>query len=65
MGSVVSRAVETARTWGLAAVELDVSFGNVRARRLYERLGFTVTGERPAPSGSGLDGFRRMERPMP
>ena len=41
-------------------VELDVSYGNVRAQRLYERLGFTVTGEKPAPVGSPLDGFRRM-----
>ncbi|BFU44930.1 GNAT family N-acetyltransferase [Krasilnikovia sp. MM14-A1004] len=47
---------------GLAAVEFDVSFSNPRAQRLYERLGWVVTGERPAPAGSPLDGFRRMRR---
>jgi ribosomal protein S18 acetylase RimI-like enzyme len=43
-------------------IELDVSFGNTRAQRLYERLGYKVTRETPAPGGSGLDGFRRMTR---
>jgi ribosomal protein S18 acetylase RimI-like enzyme len=43
-------------------IELDVSFANTRAQRLYERLGYKVTRETPAPPGSGLDGFRRMTR---
>jgi ribosomal protein S18 acetylase RimI-like enzyme len=43
-------------------IELDVSFGNTRAQRLYERLGYNVTRETAAPPGSGLDGFRRMTR---
>jgi GNAT superfamily N-acetyltransferase len=41
-------------------IELDVSFANIRAQRLYERLGYKVTRETAAPPGSGLDGFRRM-----
>ncbi|GAB1640732.1 GNAT family N-acetyltransferase [Krasilnikovia sp. MM14-A1259] len=56
-----ARALAAAR--GLAAVELDVSYTNPRAQHLYERLGWVVTGERPAPAGSALDGFRRMRRP--
>jgi ribosomal protein S18 acetylase RimI-like enzyme len=59
---LVTYACAVARDRALAAVELDVSFSNMRAQRLYERLGFVVTGERPAPDGSGLDGFRRMRR---
>jgi ribosomal protein S18 acetylase RimI-like enzyme len=43
-------------------IELDVSFGNTRAQRLYERLGYKVTRETATPPDSGLDGFRRMTR---
>lgn len=61
-GSVlIGHVVALARTRRLRRVELDVSFGNVGARRLYERFGFTVTGEKAARAGSALDGFRRME----
>jgi ribosomal protein S18 acetylase RimI-like enzyme len=63
-GSVLlDHALHSAPARGLRLVELDVSFSNVRAQRLYERVGFVVTGENRAPEGSGLDGFRRMERP--
>jgi GNAT superfamily N-acetyltransferase len=49
----------------LALAELDVSFGNPRARALYERQGFVLTGERPYRGRRALDGFRRMQRPLP
>jgi ribosomal protein S18 acetylase RimI-like enzyme len=58
--ALIGAACGQARTWRLDRVELDVSFGNAEAQRLYQRLGFTVTGETPAPAGSPLDGFRRM-----
>jgi ribosomal protein S18 acetylase RimI-like enzyme len=45
---------------GIAAVELDVAFSNGRAQRLYERLGFGVTGERAGNRARGLGGTRRM-----
>jgi GNAT superfamily N-acetyltransferase len=45
-----------------SVVELDVSFGNENARRVYEHLGFRVTGERAYRGRHALDGFRRMER---
>jgi GNAT superfamily N-acetyltransferase len=51
---------ERARTAGLAALELDVSFANQAARRLYQRLGFVVTVEKPYHGKRALDGFRRM-----
>jgi GNAT superfamily N-acetyltransferase len=43
-------------------VELDVSFGNESARRVYEHLGFRITGERAYRGKRDVDGFRRMER---
>lgn len=60
---LLDHALHSAPARDLRLVELDVSFSNVRAQRLYERLGFVVTGENPAPEGSGLDGFQRMARP--
>lgn len=56
---LISRATAMYRP---RVIELDVSFGNTRAQRLYERLGYKVTRQTPAPGGSGLDGFRRMTR---
>ncbi|RZU54214.1 acetyltransferase (GNAT) family protein [Krasilnikovia cinnamomea] len=61
--ALMAHARTLAPAQGLATVEFDVSFANPRAQRLYERLGWEVTGERPAPAGSPLDGFRRMRRP--
>jgi ribosomal protein S18 acetylase RimI-like enzyme len=61
---LIDHVTRVAHGHGLECVELDVSFGNVRAQRLYERLGFVATGERPACTGSGLDGFRRMRLPL-
>ncbi|HEY2514336.1 MAG TPA: GNAT family N-acetyltransferase [Polyangiaceae bacterium] len=42
-------------------VELDVSFANTNAQKIYEHLGFRVTGERAYHGTRALDGFRRME----
>jgi ribosomal protein S18 acetylase RimI-like enzyme len=68
IGSMLLRhAARSARGRGLRTVEFDVSYSNPRAQRLYERLGYVVTGEKPAGgniNGSGLDGFRRMEGPI-
>ncbi|MEU7907358.1 GNAT family N-acetyltransferase [Actinoplanes sp. NPDC049118] len=60
--AMVEHARSMALTSGLTAVELDVSFSNPRAQRLYERLGWVATGERPAPAGCAHGGFRRMRR---
>jgi ribosomal protein S18 acetylase RimI-like enzyme len=57
--------VERARTAGLRALELDVSFGNVRAQALYERLGYRTESERPYRGRRPLDGFRRMRLDLP
>jgi ribosomal protein S18 acetylase RimI-like enzyme len=54
-----------ARDPSLRCSQLDVSFGNSRAQALYARLGFVVTSERPYRGRRGLDGFRRMQRPLP
>jgi ribosomal protein S18 acetylase RimI-like enzyme len=60
--AMMQHARSMARAAGLAAVELDVSFANTGAQRLYERLGWVTVAERPAPAGSIWDGFRRMRR---
>jgi ribosomal protein S18 acetylase RimI-like enzyme len=60
--TLLEHAREAALSRALPAVELDVSYGNDGARRLYERLGFVMIAERPAAAGSALDGFRRMRR---
>jgi GNAT superfamily N-acetyltransferase len=54
-GSALFSAIERGEIWGDSAVsiELGVTRDNVRARRLYERLGFSVT------NGTGM---RRMLR---
>jgi ribosomal protein S18 acetylase RimI-like enzyme len=57
-------ALAAVRAPGLVRVELDVSFGNTGAQRLYQRLGFMVTGERPYRGPHALDGFRRMQRAL-
>jgi ribosomal protein S18 acetylase RimI-like enzyme len=49
VGSAVSAGVvEWARERGAAEIRLHVADGNDDARRLYERLGFTLTGRREA-----------------
>ena len=61
-----ARLVEAVCRWavedGGRAVSLWVADGNDRARRFYERLGFTGTGERqPLPSAPEI-GEERLER---
>lgn len=48
----------------LTVAEFDVSFGNPRAQKLYERLGFVVVSERAYRGRRALDGFRRMQRAL-
>jgi ribosomal protein S18 acetylase RimI-like enzyme len=52
-----------ARSRGYAAMHLWVTVGNPHAQALYERLGFSATGERqPLPSDPALEeiGMRRV-----
>ena len=51
----------TAKRREARVLELDVSFSNTKAQRIYEHLGFRVTGERPYRGERAIDGFRRME----
>ena len=44
--ALIHAAEEIARTRGFAIAEIEVDKGNAGARALYERLGYTVTGER-------------------
>jgi ribosomal protein S18 acetylase RimI-like enzyme len=53
-----------ARERHLPAMELDVSFSNASAQRLYETLGFKVVSERPYHGDLPLDGFRRMRKEL-
>ena len=64
-----AQLVEEVCAWAAAdggrVLSLWVADGNDRARRLYERLGFTVTGERqPLPSNPDV-GEERLQRPVP
>ena len=45
--ALISYAEQTARALGFEQLELDVFATNMRARRLYEKLGFTETGRIP------------------
>jgi ribosomal protein S18 acetylase RimI-like enzyme len=59
---LLEEAWRTARERGAQQVEFDVSSSNVRAQRLYERLGWIVVAERWPCCPRRGDGFRRMER---
>jgi ribosomal protein S18 acetylase RimI-like enzyme len=61
---LVEHAIAAHADRGLAVVELDVSFANVGAERLYRRMGFRVVAERPYHGRRALDGFRRLARPL-
>ncbi|NLU76227.1 GNAT family N-acetyltransferase [Streptomyces sp. HNM0575] len=64
-GSLILREADrVARDTGLTGLEGDVSISNTRAWALYQRLGFESLGERHDSRGTGLDGFRRMRRPV-
>ena len=39
--------IDVANGWGLAQLELEFVEGNVRARALYEKMGFAITGVKP------------------
>ncbi len=55
-GELTSTALRFAAAQGFACVRLWVTDGNASARTLYERLGFTPTGNRqPLPSDPSLD----------
>ena len=62
--ALFEHAFQSTLALGLAVAELDVSFSNDGARRLYERLGFRVVAERPYRGKRALEGFRRMEKPL-
>jgi ribosomal protein S18 acetylase RimI-like enzyme len=53
--ALVEAAADWARHRGFGVLHLGVTESNAAARRLYERCGFTVTGERqPLPSDPAL-----------
>lgn len=61
--ALMTAAIERARTAGARAVSLDVVWGNDRARRLYESLGFRATLERRSrwlEWATGHPGWTRM-----
>ena len=45
--AMLKELVAAARTRGTELVELEFVEGNDRAKRLYEKIGFRVVGERP------------------
>jgi ribosomal protein S18 acetylase RimI-like enzyme len=51
---LIEQLAARARDAGAAAIELDVLEANEGARRLYERLGFSVTGETSPKLGMRL-----------
>ncbi len=63
---IAAALIEQLATWaqnaGARAVALWVSDGNNDARRLYERSGFTATGERDVVRGTLME--ERMRRPL-
>jgi ribosomal protein S18 acetylase RimI-like enzyme len=46
--ALIDAALSWAASRGCVSIELSVTVGNERARRIYERAGFQVTGERRA-----------------
>ena len=65
-GSALVGHLLAAATVGSQQVVLDVATSNPSAQRLYERLGFVVTGERASSLSNvqgQVPGHRRMRRP--
>jgi ribosomal protein S18 acetylase RimI-like enzyme len=56
--------VAWARSYGAAAVVLDVAVGNTTAHRLYERCGFAATGESAALESDPTADTIRMRRDL-
>jgi GNAT superfamily N-acetyltransferase len=53
--ALIAAVIDWARTMNAASVHLWVTESNSRARLLYERCGFSLTGERqPLPSNPGI-----------
>ena len=44
---MLAELINTAREHGTEIVELEYMEGNERGRRLYEKFGFRIIGERP------------------
>ena len=62
--ALIEAAAEWARSRGFDSMYLWVTESNASARRLYERSGFTMTGERqPLPSDPSLPEIK-MSRPL-
>jgi len=62
--ALIEATVDWARSRGFGTLYLWVTESNAPARRLYERCGFTDTGERqPLPSDPAFTEFR-MSRPL-
>ena len=52
---LLASSLEQTRAFGLERVELHVYSANIRARRLYESLGFSCTGHRKGYYRDGTD----------
>jgi len=62
--ALIGAALDWSRSRGFHRMDLWVTESNAPARRLYERCGFTMTGERqPLPSDPALPEVR-MSRPL-
>jgi ribosomal protein S18 acetylase RimI-like enzyme len=64
---LIEHLIAEGRAQGKRRLVLDVSVGNPRAQALYERLGFTVTAQRPSQLTSeqaAVPDHRRMERSL-
>jgi ribosomal protein S18 acetylase RimI-like enzyme len=61
--ALLTAQIELARMKNYLKCALDVAVTNPRAQKLYERLGFSVVGERPWPYPhlANVPGMRRME----
>lgn len=65
IGSILfEEMIAIAKTWGLSQLELDFIEGNDRARGLYEKMGFRITGEIPnairLPDGTMLKEYQMV-----